>query len=370
MAKTLSNDKILLPTTLALVACGLVMVFSASAVMAASAKGSPYWVLARQLAWAGVGLGAMFAVMRIPHSFYRRDAIAIGALFVTIALLAAVLFMDPRGKTHRWFYWGPFSFQPSELAKVVVVIFLAWFLDDRLASNRNEEEAVNDFRHTLAPVVAVVSLLAGLILGGRDLGTAVMVVLIAAAMLYVAGLRLRYYLAVLVAAVPLFYLFVYRVPYRWKRVEVWLDPFQDALDKGFHMAQSLIAVGSGGITGLGLMQGKQKLFYLPAPETDFIFAVLAEEFGLLGGLALLAGFGLVFWRGLSAALRAGNHFTSLLAVGLTVMVVGQALVNISVAIGLLPAKGIPLPFISYGGSSLLFNLIAAGILLNVTQHVD
>jgi cell division protein FtsW len=276
-----------------------------------------------------------------------------------------VLFVDASHSTHRWFRWHALSFQPSELAKPVLIVFLAWFLE-----MRQKAGTVNDKRSTLVPVACVTGATMGLILGGKDLGTSLMVLLIALSMLFVAGVNLGYLGWTPVAAVPAFYFFVYRVPYRWDRVMVWINPFRDPGGKGFHMVQSLISVGSGGLFGAGLMQGKQKLFFLPAPHTDFIFAVICEELGLAGALVLVALFGVFFWRGLITARRAPDTFGRLLAVGITVMIVFQALINLSVVLGILPAKGIPLPFISYGGSSLLFNLAAVGLLLNVTRHAN
>jgi len=207
-----------------------------------------------------------------------------------------------------------------------------------------------------------------LILKEPDLGTSMALVLIVAAMLFAAGLRLRYFAYGLVAALPLLYLAIFSVGYRQRRILAFLDPYADPLGKGFQIIQSFIAVGSGGIDGVGLMDGKQKLFYLPEPHTDFIFAVIGEELGFMGGLFVLAMFALILWRGLRASSRTTDEFGRLLAVGLTVMIVGQALVNISVVLGLMPTKGIPLPLISYGGSSLMVNLAAIGVLLNISQR--
>ena len=363
MPKRLHSDRLLFLTTLALVVFGLVMVFSASAVLSADQFGSAYTFLGRQLAWAVAGVAAMLGLMRVDYHHYRSPAVVFALLFLALFLLAAVLLWDGAHNTHRWFRWGLFSFQPSELAKPVVIIFLAWFLEKRL-------RAVNDLFYTVLPALAVVGVAVALILREPDLGTAVTLLMITGAMFFIAGLKLRYYVAALLAALPAFYLLVYRVAYRRNRILAFLDPYEDPQGRGFQMIQSLIAVGTGGLGGAGLMQGKQKLFYLPAPHTDFIFAVVSEELGLVGaGLTLLA-FGVFFWRGLRASLRAPDPFGRLLAVGISVMIVCQALINISVVLGLLPTKGLPLPFISYGGSSLLFNLVAMGLLLNVSQHAE
>jgi cell division protein FtsW len=189
-------------------------------------------------------------------------------------------------------------------------------------------------------------------------------------MLFAAGLRLKYFATVALAALPVVCWLVFRATYRYNRVLAFLNPYADPLGKGFHIIQSFIAVGTGGITGVGLMEGKQKLFYLPEPQTDFIFAVVSEELGFIGATALVVAFGIILWRGLRASATCACEFGRLLAIGLTVMVVGQALVNMSVVLGLLPTKGIPLPLISYGGSSLFVTLAAVGILLNISQEEE
>jgi cell division protein FtsW len=359
MAKRLQSDRVLLTVTLALVVFGLVMVFSASAVLSSD---HPYYYFGRQLAWAVAGLLGLLVTMNVDYRKYRNPAFIFPALSVTLLLLFAVLFLDASHSTHRGIRWGPFSFQPSEMAKPVLIVFLAWFMETRQKAGTLNE------RRTLATVGLVIGLTVGLILGGRDLGTALMITLIAVAILLVAGMDLRVWGVTALACIPVFVVMVIRTPYRMDRIRVWLNPFSEASGKGFHMVQSFIAVGTGGLFGAGLMQGKQKLFFLPAPHTDFIFAVIAEELGLFGATLLIAAFGVLLWRGLVAARCAPDMFGRLLAIGVTVMIVFQAFVNLSVVIGLIPAKGIPLPFISYGGSSMLFNLIAMGILLNVTQH--
>src|SRR5580658_1372222 len=362
MAKRLQSDRILLATTLTLLVFGLVMVFSASAVLSNDQHGYPYYYFGRQLAWALAGLLGMLVTMHVDYRKYRNPVLIFPALSITLLLLFAVLFLDASHATHRWIRWGPLSFQPSEMAKPVLIIFLAWFLETRQKAGTLNE------RRTLAPVGLVIGLTVALVLGGRDLGTALMITLIAVAILLVAGMDLRFLGVTALACIPVFVIMVLRTPYRMDRIRVWLNPFSEASGKGFHMVQSFIAVGTGGLFGAGLMQGKQKLFFLPAPHTDFIFAVVAEELGLFGATFVIAAFGVLFWRGMVAARRAPDLFGRMLAVGITVMIVFQALVNLSVVTGLIPSKGIPLPFISYGGSSLLFNLIAMGILLNVTQH--
>lgn len=344
-----------------LVLLGALMVYSASAVMASERYGSSYYFLLRQLAWALLGLGLMLAVMRMDYRRLANPAVVFPALALELLLLAAVLFRAPTHNAHRWLSLGPVGLQPSEFSKIVLVVFLAYFLESR-------REAVNDWKHTVVPVALVVSVTVALVVKEPDFGTALAMALVAAAMLFAAGLRLAYFAYGALTAAPLIYLLVFHVGYRYKRVLAFLNPYADPLGTGFQIIQSLIAVGTGGIDGVGLMAGKQKLFYLPEPHTDFIFAVIGEELGFVGAVVVLGLFAVILWRGLHAAAGCSDDFGRLLAIGLTVLVVGQALVNVSVALGLLPTKGIPLPLVSYGGSSLVMNLIALGFLLNISQQ--
>lgn len=361
MARRLQSDRLLFGAFVVLVLLGALMVFSASAVLAADRYGSSYYFLIRQVVWAAIGLAAMVGLMHLDYRKLAHPAVTFSLAGLQLLLLVAVLFADSSNSAHRWLRLGPVSFQPSEFSKLALVIFLAWFLMFRRG-------AVNDIRHTLAPIALMTGLTMVLIIKQPDLGTALAILLIVAAMLYAAGMRVRYFAYGLLAATPLLYVLVFRVGYRYNRILAFLDPSSDPLGKGFQILQSFIAVGTGGINGVGLMEGKQKLFYLPEPHTDFIFAVIGEELGLIGTAVVLALFGLILWRGLRAALGAPDEFGRLLALGLTAMVVGQALVNMSVVLGLMPTKGIPLPLVSYGGSSLLISLMAAGILLNISQH--
>ncbi len=361
MARQLQSDRVLFGAAVVLVFLGALMVFSASAVMASERYGSSYYFLARQVAWAVLGLAAMVGFMNLDYHRLSSPALAFTVVALELVLLATVLLYNPSHHTHRWFHVGPMGFQPSEFSKIVIVLFLAYFLELR-------KGAINDPRHALLAIGLVVGVTVALVATEPDFGTALAIALIVAAMLFAAGLRLVYFGAPLLTAFPLFYLLVYRVPYRWKRIQAFLDPEIDPLGKGFQIIQSKIAVGTGGIFGAGLMEGKQKLFYLPEPHNDFIFAVISEEWGFVGAVVVLALFGVILWRGLRAAALCSNEFGRLLAIGFTVMLVGQALVNISVVLGLLPTKGIPLPLVSYGGSSLLANLLAVAVLLNISQH--
>src|SRR5579859_7426376 len=363
MAKRVSVDKTLFIVTLSLVFIGLVMVFSASAVMAQERYGSAYTFLLRQSLWAVAGLIAMIATMNLDYRRWKHPAVVFTLLGVTTGLLVAVFFLDRSHNTHRWIRFGAFSLEPSELAKPALVLFLAWFLESRLRE-------LEDWRHTLLPALVPAAILIGLILKQPDLGTAIACAAIIASVFYVAGLRLRYFGYGLAAALPVLYLMIFRVAWRYERILAFMDPYADPQGKGFHIIQSLIAVGTGGVTGLGLMEGKQKLFYLPEPHTDFIFAVTAEELGLVGALAVIILFAIFLWRGTRAALRTQDNFGRFLAVGITGMIVLQAFINISVVLGLMPTKGIPLPFVSYGGSSLFVTLMCVGVLLNITKQAE
>jgi len=281
----------------------------------------------------------------------------------TTLLLISVFFLDRTHGTHRWFRLGPLSFQPSELAKPALIFFLAWFLE-------NKTKAMDDWRNTLLPAVAPTVVFLGLIVFQPDLGTSIACAGITACILFVAGIRMRYFGYAFAASILPLYVLIFHVAYRKDRIMAFLNPYSDPQGRGFHMIQSLIAVSTGGLTGLGLMEGKQKLFYLPEPHTDFIFAVTAEELGLLGALTVVILFAIFLWRGTRTALLTQDNFGRFLAVGITSMIVLQAFINISVVLGLMPTKGIPLPFVSYGGSSLFVTLACVGVLLNITKQAE
>ena len=363
MAKRVSVDKTLFTVTLILVFIGLIMVFSASAVVAKERFGSPYHFVLRQFGWALAGFAAMFGTMRLDYRRYKHPAVVFSLMAVTTLLLIAVFFLDRSHNTHRWIKLGALSFQPSELAKPTLILFLSYFLETRTRS-------MDDWRTTLVPALAPAVVISALILVQPDLGTALACGAISAVILFVAGMNLKYY-GYALAPVPLFfYIFVVRVPWRYQRILAFIDPYSDPQGRGFHIIQSLIAVGTGGLTGLGLMEGKQKLFYLPEPHTDFIFAVMAEELGLLGAVVVVSLFAIFIYRSVRAAVITNDVFARYLATGITAMIGVQALFNISVVLGIAPTKGIPLPFISYGGSSLFVTLASMGVLLNITQQTD
>jgi cell division protein FtsW len=263
----------------------------------------------------------------------------------------------------RWFGVMGLGIQPSELAKVIGIIFIAEALERRM-------HRIDDVTYSLLPIAVVVVPLVGLVLVEPDFGTSMSLAIIAAVMIFAAGLNWRYIVGAALCALPALYIVAMGTPYRRRRMLAFLNPWEDPLGDGFQIIQSIIAVGTGGISGKGLMNGVQKLFYLPEPHTDFIYSVLAEETGVIGATLLLICFLVIIWRGLRAAMRAPDSFGAFLALGLTTMVAVQALVNISVVLGLMPTKGIPLPFVSFGGSSLLVNLLGMGILLNVSQQAS
>jgi len=363
MAKRVSVDGWLFIATLSLVFVGLVMVFSASAVMAKQRYGSAYFFLLRQLGWAIVGFVAMIVAMKMDYRRYKHPAVVFSLLGFTALLLISVFFLDRSHHTHRWIHFAGFSFQPSEIAKPAIILFLAFFLESKSKSMR-------DWRNTLLPAIVPTLLFLALIVFEPDLGTAIACAAITASILFVAGLDMRYLGYAFAASILPLYFLIFHVAYRRNRILAFLDPYSDPQGRGFHIIQSLIAVSTGGITGVGLMEGKQKLFYLPEPHTDFIFAVTAEEVGLVGTLIIVALFSIFLWRGIRTAMRTQDMFGRFLAIGITSMVVLQAFINISVVLGMMPTKGIPLPFISYGGSSLFITLACVGVLLNITKQTE
>ena len=347
---------------------GAVMIFSASAVTAEQQYGHAYIFVLRQTVWLVVGLLGMFALMRLDYHRLREPAVVYTALCLVVLMLAGTFFLDKSHATHRWIRIGPVGIQPSELAKLVAILYLAWFLDLRRRATTSLEFSKGDLVHTILPAVGPILVCVVLIVMQPDLGTSVDIVLIMTAILFVAGLSWKWLLVGLAAALPALFLLIAHVSYRQARMMAFLHPESDPQGAGFQLLQSLIAVGSGGFTGVGLMESKQKLFYLPEAHTDFIYAVICEELGFIGAALVIALFAVYGWRGLRAAFNAPDGFGRMLALGATAMVLFQSLINFAVVIGLMPTKGIPLPFVSYGGSSLLVMLLATGVLLNISQQ--
>lgn len=378
MAQRLKTDWILFSTVLAMVSFGLVILYSASSIMAQLRYGSAWYVVVRQAAWAAVAVVVMMTLKRTPYRKFQNPAVAFCAVGLALLLLGIVYVSD--GAHHRWLRLGPMSLQPSELAKPALVIFLSFFVTWRA-------RAINNPRYTLVPAALAVGLVI-LTVVVADLGTAVVLGGTAAVVFFVAGLEPRYCaIAGAVAAIGVV-LFIFAEPYRLARVIKFFDPefkimtrfdpqghiksrLERSLttrDTNYQLEQSKIAVGAGGPVGLGLMNGKQKLLYLPEAHTDFIYAVAGEELGLVGSVGLLLGFLVIFWRGLRTTVLVRDDFGRYLALGVTVMVVVQGLINMGVVLGMMPTKGIPLPMISAGGSSLLSTLALLGILMNVSEH--
>jgi cell division protein FtsW len=363
MAKRVGVDKWLYFAAIALVVIGLAMVFSASAVMAGDRFGSPYYFVMRQSLWAVFGLVAMTLLMHVPYSRYNKPSIVFPVVGVTIILLLAAFFMHDSHNTHRWIRFGLLSFQPSEIAKPALVLFLAWFLQNRM-------HLMDDWRSTLLPAALPSLIFIALILKEPDLGTALVLAGVTALMLWLAGMHPKYLGYAAGVAAPVLYVMLFAVKWRRDRMLAFVNPESDPLGKGFHIIQSLIAVGSGGFRGVGYMDGRQKLFYLPEPHTDYIFANVAEELGLIGALIVVGLFVFIGWRGMRAAILSRDPFARFVAFGITATILIQAFFNISVVLALVPTKGITLPFVSYGGTSLFMMLALVGVLLNVTREVD
>ena len=364
MAKRVGVDKWLFGVVLLLVLFGLVMVFSASAVMATAESGSPYKYVAKQAMYGLLGMGALVMLMRVDYRRYNNPRVVFPLMAITTLLLVAVFGMHALNHTHRWFKLGSFfTFQPSELATPVAVLFLAYFLQTRIY--RMDDWKGTVLRAALPPLVFI-----GLIMKEPDLGTALVCAGVTMAMLYLAGMQVKWIGVGMLASAPVMYYMLWMVPFRRARMETFIHPELDPLGKGFHIMQSLIAVGTGGVRGLGLMEGRQKLYFLPEAWTDFIFANISEELGLLGAVTLVTLFVFFGYRGMRAAFLSTDPFARFLAFGLTTAILIQAFFNMSVAISLLPTKGITLPFISFGGTSLFVTLACMGVLLNITREID
>jgi cell division protein FtsW len=363
MARTLKSDRWLFLATMLLVGISVVMVYSASAVQAAENTRVPMYFAPwfKQLVAAMLGVGLLFVVVRVDYHTFKRPAVIWSLLAVVAALLLVVFFFPPRNGTQRWIAVGGLSLQPSELAKLATILFAAALLERRM-------HRVNEPAYALLPIALVTLGLAGLVVKEPDLGTTVMIVFTVTAMVFAAGLSYRYVFGVGMLFLTAMMAVTLMFPYQQKRLMTFMDPWRDQLGDGFQITQSLMAVGSGGVLGRGLMHGVQKLYYLPEAHNDFIYAVVAEELGLWGTTVMLLLFGFIAWRGLRIALAAPDRFGALLAIGITCMVAVQALVNMSVVLAMVPTKGIPLPLVSNGGSSLLINIFAVGILLNISQQ--
>jgi cell division protein FtsW len=361
MARKLYPDKWLFAATVGLALFGVVMVYSASGMLAQSEGHGHFYYVIKQAVWTMLGLIAMFAAMQFDYNRLRDRRIVYGLLLFTVFMLLAVFAFSPVNGARRWIKFSRFSVQPSEISKLALAIFLAYFLERRAGEER-------EFWRTFVPCGAMTALLAALVVAEPDLGTSLMLAVIFMVVVYTAGARLAHLAMAAAPALVVAAGLLVLVPWRMARLVTFLDPWADPQKSGFQVVQSLIAVGSGGANGLGFAQGKQKMLFLPFAHSDFIFAVIGEELGLLGTMGVLLVFGLFLWRGIRTSLLAPDRFGKLLSLGIVSGIVAQALFNISVVLSLVPTKGIPLPFISYGGSSLVPTLAAVGIVLNISQH--
>jgi cell division protein FtsW len=344
---------------------GTMMVYSASAMIAQRETGgaSQFTYFYKQFAFTAIGLAGMYAASRIDYRRYQTSSFVYGVLAFTVVCLVAVFAFPEINGASRWIRFAGLSFQPSEIAKISLPLFLAFFLT-------KNEASVGDIRSTVVPCVGALVLLGGLIFLEPDLGTTIVLCAIFSAVYFAAGAKILHIASVAAIMVVGGIAAILLAPWRVERLMAFLDPFKHSDDAGYQVVQSLYAIGSGGVLGEGFAKGTQKLFYLPYPYSDFIFSVVGEEFGLVGTLAVVLAFGLLLWRGSRAALLAPDRFGTLLGIGLITGIIVQALFNISVVISILPAKGIPLPFISYGGSSVIVTLLAVGVLLNISQSAS
>lgn len=356
-------DVYLLFVVLLLVLLGTVMVFSSSAISARERFQDSYYFLKRELIYVSAGLFLMFLVKKIPYRVWWRAVYPLLGLAFVLMLSTHVFGGGPVNGAARWIRVGGFSFQPAELTKLAIVIFMAYVL-------AKKQERIRDFVKGFVPVISVAGVFILLTLAQRDLGGAVIIAAIVAMMLFVAGTRITFLAGIVLLSLPVLYQAVFSVEFRRRRILAFLDPWRYQLDSGFQIIQSFVAFQSGGLTGVGLGEGKQKLFYLPEAHTDFIFSVIGEELGLLGVLAVVTLFTFFVFRGFMITLRSRDLFGLYLSFGITALIGLQAFVNMAVVMGLFPTKGLVLPFLSYGGTALLVDLVAVGILLNISTDTE
>jgi cell division protein FtsW len=357
-------DFVLLIVTLALVGVGIVMVYSTSAIMAGDRFQDPYYFLKKQALFAGIGFILMILTLFFPYRILERMAYPI--LIVSVLLLVAVLIPGigyRAGGAMRWLKVHSVSFQPSEFAKLGLVIFLAYFLTKK-------DEKIRSFSFGFLPTVLLSGLVVVLVAREPDLGAALFLSAMVFLLLFVSGARVIYMAGALLLTIPVVYYLLMNVGYRYKRLMSFVRPWDDPAGTSFQIIQSFVSFGSGGLFGLGLGEGRQKLFFLPAPHTDFIFSVIGEELGLVGAMVVVLLFFVFTVRGIQIGLSLDDRFGTYLALGITLMISLQAVINMAVVLGLLPTKGLTLPFISYGGTSLITNLVGVGILLHLSTRVD
>ena len=362
MRDGLTVDKWMLLAVVGLLAVGVTMVLSTSYLYSQERYGDGTYFFRKQMIAMGAGAVALIACTMIPSALYRRFAYPLLALSFIILVLVLVPGVGVnRGGARRWIMFPGFAFQPSELAKLALVFYLAH-------SMAKKEQMIRSFSVGVLPHLMVFSLFAGMLLLEPDFGTALMLSMLLYFMLFIGGARVHHLVGTGLMALPVLIYVLTKADYRIRRLMSFLDPWSDAAGSGFHVIQSLIAFGSGQIWGRGLGESRQKLFYLPEAHTDFVFSVIGEELGLLGALAVLALFGVIITRGLQLTAKIEEPFDQYLAFGLTVLLGLQALIHMGVVMGLMPTKGLVLPFISYGGSAMVINLMEAGILLGLSRR--
>ena len=352
------GDIFLLSVVLFLVFIGVVMVFSASAIVSHEKFDTSYLFLIKQIIWTVMGVFLMLVLARIDYNKLQRFSRPL--MVFSFSLLVLVLLIES-GEIKRWLKFGMVNFQPSEMAKICLILYIADVLD-------RKGSKLQDFKKGLLPILAIAGIFLILIYAEPDLGTAVILGLVVLAMLFMGGVRFFHLLSLVLASIPLLYFAVFHVGYRRERILTFINPWADAQRIGYQIVQALLALGSGGFFGKGLGASRAKLFFLPEPYTDFIFSIIGEELGFLGASLIIFLFVIIAWRGLHIATRAPNQFGNLLAAGITFLITFQAVLNISIVTACLPTKGITLPFLSYGGSSLVFSLAGVGILLNISRQ--
>lgn len=353
-------DKPMLYMTLVLIALGLVMVMSASGVYAEQTYHKKLYFFLQQLAGAAVVIVLIMILLGVRRPFYKSPAVVFGLLGLTFGLLLLALSLPPIAKTNRWVVLAGFRFQPSELAKISLVLFLAWYLD-------RKREKIREFRILLIPM-GVILLFTFLIIREPDFGTAVLILTICMLVLFLGGVRPKHFALMSVGLIPPLMIYLFSAQYRVNRLLAFFSPNASVENLNFQVAQSKLAVGSGGLFGVSFGESVQKMFFLPCSHTDFIFAIIGEEFGLLGTLLLIVLYAILVWRGIKISMNAPDFFSQIAAAGLTLFLGFQALLNITVVLGLAPAKGVPLPLVSFGRSSLFCVLLAIGILLHISQR--
>ncbi|MBT3350760.1 MAG: putative lipid II flippase FtsW [Nitrospinaceae bacterium] len=352
-------DPVIFTCTLGLMAFGIVMIYSTSHILALDRYGDPYHFVKRHIMWAALGVALMLFISRIDVRYLRRLAFpALVASVVGLLLVFVPGIGKEAGGARRWLSLGPLSVQPAEFAKLGLVFFLAHFLSIK-------GERLRDIKYGFLPTVVFTGIVLVLVLAQPDLGTAILIAAVVGMMLFIAGARWWHLTGCALLVSPVLYWMIFAVPWRRQRVLAFLDPFAVAQNAGYQLVQSLLAMARGGIVGMGLGEGKQKLFYLPEAHTDFIYAVVGEELGLIGGIFIAIVFAIILYRGICVAVQCTDSFSALLAAGLTLIVALQGLFNMSVAAGLVPTTGVPLPLVSLGGSSLVTTLAAMGFLLSI-----